>query len=42
MDYSNFVNAAYLIAGLVLLGLMAFVVIKYLTVKSKVKNEKSA
>jgi hypothetical protein len=41
-DYSKYVNAAYLVAGLCLSILMLFVVTNFFRVKSKIKNEKSA
>ncbi len=41
-DYSIYVNAAYIVTGLVLSALMMVVVVKYLVIRSKNKNEKSA
>ena len=41
-DYSNYVFAAYALAIVAKSGLMAFIVVKYLLIKSKNKNEKSA
>ena len=32
-DYSNYINAAYIVTALVLCGLMAFVVIKFFKAK---------
>lgn len=39
-DYSQFVFAAYAVAGLTLTFLFAYIVSKYLAAKSKIKNEK--
>ena len=39
-DYSDFISATYVIAGASFTVLFAFIVKKYLSVKSKVKNEK--
>jgi hypothetical protein len=39
-DYSRYIFAAYSIASVVLIGLMAFVIAKYFLVKAKIKNEK--
>jgi len=39
-DYSQFVDAAYSIAGIMLTLLFVFVVRKYLALKSKIKNAK--
>ncbi len=41
-DYSNYVVVAYAVATLAMTGLMLFVGAKYLSIKSKIKNEKSA
>jgi len=42
IDYSKYVNAAYLITSLFLSVLMLFIVTNFFRVKSKIKNEKSA
>jgi len=41
-DYSNYVFAAYGLAAFAMSSLMLFVVVKYWSIKSKNKNEKSA
>jgi len=39
-DYSQFIHAAYCITGLTLMLLFTFVVMRYFSAKSKIKNEK--